>query len=67
LLTAVVARCHSCYCAVAALQVSLSRVFSAMAGLRAAELGVVDWAVANATMEEVFIRITQQMNIKAAE
>jgi hypothetical protein len=38
-----------------------------MAGLRAAELGVIDWAVANATMEEVFIRITQQMNIKAAE
>lgn len=50
-----------------AVQVSLSRVFSTMAGLKAAELGVLDWAVANATMEEVFIRITQQMNIKATE
>jgi hypothetical protein len=47
------------------LQVSLSRVFATMAGVKAAELGVIDWAVANATMEEVFIKITQQMNLKA--
>jgi hypothetical protein len=49
------------------LQVSISRVFAAMAGSRAAELGVLDWAVANATMEHAFIRITQQMQLTAAE
>jgi hypothetical protein len=38
-----------------------------MAGSRAAELGVLDWAVANATMEHAFIRITQQMQLTAAE
>jgi len=49
------------------LQVSLSRVFATMAGSSAVELGVIDWAVANATMEEVFIRIAQQMKLKATE
>lgn len=40
-------------------------MFATMAGARAAELDVLDWSVANAGLEDCFIRIAQQMNIKA--
>jgi hypothetical protein len=46
-------------------QVSLSRVFATMAGGKAAELQLLDWGVANATLEEVFIRFARQMGLKA--
>jgi hypothetical protein len=58
-------------CAAAAptppLQVSLSRVFATMAGSKAAGLAVLDWGVANATLEEVFIRFARQIGAKAGD
>jgi hypothetical protein len=47
------------------LQVSLSRVFATMAGGKASQLQLLDWGVANATLEEVFIRFARQMGLKA--
>lgn len=51
----------------AVLQVSLSRVFATMAGSKAAGLAVLDWGVANATLEEVFIRFARQIGAKAGD
>ncbi|KAF6264708.1 hypothetical protein COO60DRAFT_1482014 [Scenedesmus sp. NREL 46B-D3] len=48
-------------------EVSLSRVFATMAGSRAAGLAVLDWGVANATLEEVFIRFARQIGAKAGD
>lgn len=45
-------------------QVSLSRVFATMAGSAASGLVVLDWGVANATLEEVFIRFARQIGAK---
>lgn len=50
-----------------ALQVSLSRVFATMAGSAATGLAVLDWAVANATLEEVFIRFARQIGAQAGD
>jgi hypothetical protein len=47
--------------------VSLSRVFATMAGSKAAGLAVLDWGVANATLEEVFIRFARQIGAKAGD
>ncbi|KAF8065710.1 ABCA3 [Scenedesmus sp. PABB004] len=48
-------------------EVSLSRVFAAMAGSKAAGLTVLDWGVANATLEEVFIRFARRIGAKAGD
>ncbi|WIA37022.1 hypothetical protein OEZ86_014006 [Tetradesmus obliquus] len=48
-------------------EVSLSRVFATMAGSRAAGLAVLDWGVANATLEEVFIRFARAIGAKAGD
>lgn len=48
-------------------QVSLSRVFATMAGSAASDLAVLDWAVANATLEEVFIRFARQIGAQAGD
>lgn len=53
--------------AVCAPQVSLSRVFATMAGSAASDLAVLDWAVANATLEEVFIRFARQIGAQAGD
>lgn len=49
------------------LQVTLSRVFATMAGTVANGLAVLDWGVANATLEEVFIRFARQIGAKAGD
>jgi hypothetical protein len=48
-------------------QVSLSRVFATMAGSAASGLAVLDWGVANATLEEVFIRFARHIGAKAGD
>jgi hypothetical protein len=49
------------------LQVNLSRVFATMAGSAASGLAVLDWGVANATLEEVFIRFARHIGAKAGD
>ncbi len=46
--------------------VSLSQVFEAMAESKET-LGVLDWGVANATLEEVFIRFARQIGATAGD
>lgn len=46
-------------------QVSLSRVFATMTGSKVSGLELLDWGVANATLEEVFIRFARGMGVKA--
>lgn len=52
-------------------EVSLSGVFAAMAAAKAdtspQRLQVLDWGVANATLEEVFIKFARQIGAKAGE
>ena len=48
-------------------EVSLSRVFGAMAGSRSAGLAVLDWGVASATLEEVFIRYARLGGVVSTE
>ena len=45
-------------------EVSLSRVFDVMAGLKE-QVRVLDWSVANATLEEVFIKFARQIGARA--
>jgi hypothetical protein len=51
--------------------VSLSGVFAAMAAAKAdsssQRLRVLDWGVANATLEEVFIKFARAIGAKAGE
>jgi hypothetical protein len=42
-------------------EVSLSRVFATMAGSAASGLAVLDWGVANSTLEDTFIRFARQI------
>jgi len=52
-------------------EVSLSSVFSAMAAAKAdtsaQRLHILDWGVANATLEEVFIKFARSIGAKAGE
>ena len=47
-------------------EVSLSQVFKVMATARE-QLQVLDWGVANATLEEVFIKFARQIGAKAGD
>ncbi len=47
-----------------ATEVSLSGVFEAMSRVKR-EMTVLDWGVANATLEEVFIKFARQAGIKS--
>jgi hypothetical protein len=52
-------------------EVTLSGVFAAMAAAKADDsaqrLSVLDWGVANATLEEVFIKFARSIGAKAGE
>jgi hypothetical protein len=47
-------------------EVSLAAVFGAMAEAKQ-QLQVLDWGVANATLEEVFIKFARQIGAKAGD